>query len=278
MRSGFILRKQVAHARRFQLEDAGRGALAQLLVGFLVVEGNFFGLHSNVVAFEDHLFGFGDDGERLQTQEVEFDQARFLVVLVVELRDRHVGAGVAIERHEFVERAVAHDDAGGMRRGVAVEAFETARDFEQAGDGFLFVFHLLQARLHLDRLAQRDRLAGLDLDHLGDAVDLALRHLQDAADVADGGARLQRSEGDDLGDAVVAVFALNIADDFAAPVLAEVDIEVRHRDAFGIEKAFEHQAEAQGIERGDLQSPKRRRSPRRNRARRRGCPARASIS
>ena len=37
------------------------------------------------------------------------------------------------------------------------------------------------------------------------------------------------------------------------PVDAEVDVEIRHRDAFGIEEALEQQAEAQRIEIGDGQ-------------------------
>jgi hypothetical protein len=50
-----------------------------------------------------------------------------------------------------------------------------------------------------------------------------------------------------------AVLVLHVADHLAAPVLAEVDVEVRHRDAFGIEEALEQQPEAQRIEIGDRQ-------------------------
>ena len=42
-------------------------------------------------------------------------------------------------------------------------------------------------------------------------------------------------------------------DDFVAPVLAEVDVEVRHRHALGIEEALEQQPEADRIEIGDGQ-------------------------
>ena len=48
----------------------------------------------------------------------------FLRVLIIELRDRHFRARIAIERHEFVQRPVADDDARRMRRGVAVEALD----------------------------------------------------------------------------------------------------------------------------------------------------------
>ena len=61
-------------------------------------------------------------------------------------------------------------------------------------------------------------------------------------------ARQQRAEGDDLRDLLLAVALLHVFDDALAPVDAEVDVEVRHRDAFGIEEALEQQAEAERIE------------------------------
>ena len=48
-----------------------------------------------------------------------------------------------------------------------------------------------------------------------------------------------------------AVFLLDVADHLLAPVLAEIDIEVRHRHAVGIEEALEQQREAQRVEVGD---------------------------
>ncbi len=78
--------------------------------------------------------------------------------------------------------------------------------------------------------------------HLAQLVDLPVRHFQHAADVAQHAARLQRAKGDDLRDLVAAVFLLHIANNFVAAVLTEVDIEVRHRHALGIEEALEQQA------------------------------------
>ena len=88
---------------------------------------------------------------------------------------------------------------------------------------------------------------------LAQLVDLPVRHLQHAADVAQHAARLQRAEGDDLRHPVAAVALLHIADDLVAAILAEVDVEVRHRHAFRIEEALEQQTEADRIEIGDRQ-------------------------
>ena len=93
-------------------------------------------------------------------------------------------------------------------------------------------------------------MAGISLR---DPIDLPVWHLQHAADVAHHGLGLQRSEGDDLGDLALAVLLLDVVDHLAAPVLAEIDIEVRHRHAIRIEEALEQQVVAQRVEVGDGQ-------------------------
>ena len=91
---------------------------------------------------------------------------------------------------------------------------------------------------------------------LAEAVDLAVGHAEHAADIAQHGARLQLAEGDDLRHPVARrISSLDVADHLVAPVLAEIDVEVRHRDALGIEEALEQQAEAQRVEIGDRQRP-----------------------
>jgi hypothetical protein len=52
----------------------------------------------------------------------------------------------------------------------------------------------------------------------------------------------KRAEGDDLRHLVAAVFALHVADHLFAAVHAEVDVEVGHRDPFGVQEALEQQA------------------------------------
>ena len=98
-------------------------------------------------------------------------------------------------------------------------------------------------------------LVGSAGHQLAEPVDLPVGHFEHAADVAQRGARLQRAEGDDLRDAVGAVAALHVVDHLVAPLLAEVDVEVRHRHAVGIEEALEEQPEAERIEVGDGQRP-----------------------
>ena len=84
-------------------------------------------------------------------------------------------------------------------------------------------------------------------------VDLPIGHLQHPPDVAQHPACLQRTEGNDLSHLIAAIALLHIADHLVAAVLAEVDIEVRHRHAFRIEKPLEQKAKPDRIEIGDRQ-------------------------
>ena len=108
-------------------------------------------------------------------------------------------------------------------------------------------------RLDLAGLAQRDLLAGLERDQLGDAVAEEVRQVEHAADVAHRGLRGHRAERRDLRHRLGAVLLLHVADHAVAAILAEVDVEVRHRHALGIQEALEQEAVAQRIEIGDAE-------------------------
>src|SRR6185437_1953069 len=73
------------------------------------------------------------------------------------------------------------------------------------------------------------------------------------ADIAQYAACLQRAEGNDLCDLLAAIAFLHITDDLVAAVLAEIDIEVRHRHALRVEKPLEQQPETDRIKIGDGQ-------------------------
>src|SRR5262249_3686317 len=88
---------------------------------------------------------------------------------------------------------------------------------------------------------------------LAQLVDLSIRQLHHAADVAQHPTRLQRAKGDDLRHSLAAIVLLDVADDLVAAILAEIDVEVRHRDTLRIEEALKQQAEADWIEVGDGQ-------------------------
>ena len=251
---GAHLPQRVAHALAFHLEHPAGIASLQHLEGFCVVQGEAVEIDLDVEAFQE-VFGATQDCQRGEAEEVEFDQTGLLDMLHRVLRDQEVRFRIAVERDKFNQRAVADDDAGGMGGGMAIEAFDAQRDFQQAADAFVLVAQYLQAGFAVHGLLQGYRLGGIVGDQFSDFVDLAEGKTEHAADVAHGGAGLQFAEGDDLGNAVAAIFVTHIVDDAVAAFLAEVDVEVRHRHAFGIEESLEQQIEPQRIEVGDGQCP-----------------------
>ena len=247
---GLQLAQHVAHARAFQLEHPGRLAAPDHVEGLVVVQRQV-GEVDRLAALGDQLGGARQHGQRLEAEEVELHQAGQLDILHVELGDRHVGARIAVERHQLGQRAVGDHHAGGMGRGVAVESLQLHRDVDQPGDRRVLVAHLAQQRLALDRLLQADRVGRVVGDQLAQPVDQPVGHLHDAADVAQHGAGLQLAEGDDLRHPVVPVGLLHVADHLVAAVLAEIDVEIRHRYALGIEEPLEQEIETDRVEVGD---------------------------
>ena len=163
--------------------------------------------------------------------------------------------GSRVERREFRQRAVGDDHAGGVGRGVAVETLELKGDLQHLSDVLVVAFGLLQARFYLDRLGQGHRRGWVVGDHLGQAIDLAEGKLHHPANVAQHRASLEAAEGDDLGHAVVAVAPLDVGDHLLPPLLAEVDVEIGHRDPLRVEKALEDQAEPDRVDAGDKKRP-----------------------
>jgi hypothetical protein len=82
----------------------------------------------------------------------------------------------------------------------------------------------------------------------GDLVAIGGRHAESARHIADATTRLELVHGDDLADVVLAVLARDVLDDLLTAVHAEVDVEVGHGDALGVEEALEEQLVGDGID------------------------------
>src|SRR5205807_1481434 len=68
------------------------------------------------------------------------------------------------------------------------------------------------------------------------------------ADVAHHALRFQFSKRDNLSDATFAIFLANVFEHFTAPRFTKIYVDVRWRDAIGIQKALEQQAELKRID------------------------------
>ena len=243
------LAAEILHAAGLQLEDAGGAAGVEQCKGFGVFEGYFLDVEIGVGGAADVGDGVGDDGERLEAEEVHLQQTELADGVHIELHGDV--AFLQGERDEFVEGFVGDDDAGGVFAGIAHHAFEDAGGLEDFfGDG---VAVELGAELggFLDGFFEGHlELVG---DHLGEAVGVGVGEVVDTGDVADDGLGAEGAVGDDVGDAVVAVFLADVVDDLDAAAHAEVDVEVGWGNALGIQEAFEEKFEAERVEVGDAE-------------------------
>src|SRR3989338_9002989 len=86
----------------------------------------------------------------------------------------------------------------------------------------------------LDEPAFFHALCRIEWNQFSDLVAKSVRHAEGSAGVPNCGARRHGSESNDLGDAVVAVFLLDISNYLVASSVGKIEINIRHRDALGI--------------------------------------------
>jgi hypothetical protein len=158
-----------------------------------------------------------------------------------------------IQRAELGETPGRDQHAARVHADVAHQALQLLRQREELAHLVLVLLALGEQRLHLARVAERDALPGLHRHELGELVAEAVRQVEHAPAVAQHRARRQGAEGGDLGNAFLAVLGSHIIDDPVAAVLAEIDVEVRHRHALGVEEALEQQVVFQRVEISDAE-------------------------
>ena len=251
---GLHLAQHVAHALAFHLEHPAGVPLPQHLKRLPVVERQQVHVDIDAKPRQQSL-GALQDGQRGQAEEVELHEPGLLNMLHRVLRDQKLRARITIQRHQLLQWPIADHHAGGVCRGMSIQPLQLQRDLQQTLDALVLIAQLGQPRLAIDRLLQRHRGRGNVGDQLGNAVHLAERQAEHAAHVAHHRPRLQLAEGDDLRHPVGAVFIAHIVDDGVAAFRAEVDVEIRHRHALGVQEPLEQQIETDRIDIGDGQRP-----------------------
>jgi hypothetical protein len=236
-------------AQRLHLEDPIGLAGYQQLEDLGVVEGNAPDVQLNP-ALANQLQGVIDHRQGLQAQEIELDQADLLHLVLGELGGQH--PFLPHEHRNVVQQGFVGDDySGGVGAVVTVEALQRTCHLDHLAVFVLLFLHLLQPGLLVECLLQGD--VGADWHHLGDPVGLLEGEPHHPAHVLYGQLGLELPEGDDLPHPVVAVLLTHVVDDLAAAVLAEVDVEIGHADALGVQEALEQQAVGKRIQVGDPQ-------------------------
>ena len=206
------------------------------------------------MALPDHLDRVVDHGQGLEAEQVDLEHADVLERDHVVLRDDGVRALRREADGNVIGQGTRSDhQAGRVDRGVARQSLDAGTQLQHLADPVVLGgggFHL---RYLLGRLPQRQRVRRAGGDELRDAVHVPDLDPQRAGDVAERGAGLESPEGDDLAHRLPAVARAHVLDHLTPALEAEVEVDVRHRDALGVEEPLEQQIELEGVDVGDPQ-------------------------
>ena len=257
-----VFSQHVAHAVRFKLEHARSQPLVKnFLIRLRIFERNLFQRDRRAAGLHDQLERVGKNRQRGQPEKIHLQQAHLFDGHHVEGGDDFVVLGL-VQRDEIGERARRDHHSSCVHSGVAHQPFQLSRRLDQFANLAVSFNGLAQLGRIFNRLLNRDvELRG---HHLGDAVDVGIRDVHGAADVFDRGLRGHGAKRDDLRHVVAPVFLRDVVDDFAAAVHAEINIDIGHGHALGIQEALEQQLMLQRIEIGDSKRVGNQRSGRRS--------------
>ena len=237
------------HAGTFQLEDAHGPALGEHLEGGRVVLRHILHTEGGILLAHE-AGGILQNGEVAQAEKVHLQQAQLLQRGHLVLADGNPVVGG--EGDIFTDRLFRDDDAGSVGGGVAGHALQGTGDIQQAADGFVPVIELTQGFGKGEGLVNGHVQSGWDL--LGNPVGVGIADIQHTADVADGHAGSHGAEGDNLGNVVIPIEAMDIVDNFTTAVDAEVNVDIRHGDTLGIQEPLEKEAVFDRVNIGDFQA------------------------
>ena len=140
-----------------------------------------------------------------------------------------------------------------MHTDVAREAFEWLGQADDFLRFFLILEALFKRRFVLERARQCPRVGRVMRDEFGQPIAVGIRHVQNPTDVAHHRFRTKSTKGRNLRDRCHAVSLLHVVNHLVAPVLAKVNIKVRHGDALRVQKSLEQQRILERIKVGNQQ-------------------------
>ena len=241
----FEAAENVLHPGTFKLKHTAGQSRGKEIVGLLIVEREGVHVQIEALVLFEHLQGVVDDRQRGQGQEVHLQEPDSF----------HVGHRIhgrdfvfvrLVQRDEIRDRLRRNHDARGVRRGVAREAFQALGHVDQFPHAGIGLDEASEVGVLLDRLIERDvQFRG---HHFGDLVDFRIRHLHPAPRIANNAARRHGSERDDLRNVFAPVLARDVIDHFAAPVHAEIDVDIGQGHALRVEKTLEEKSVLQRID------------------------------
>ena len=248
---GLELDEELPHARGFKLEDADGLALGEYVIGGAIIQSDVFNVQLQPLGLE-HFHRLINDREGPKTQEIHLKQAHLFQAVHVYLGGDIARFGVLVKGNIVGEVPRRDDHSRRMGRGMAVHPLQNPAKFEQILMDLVLRFDLCQGGVFAHGFF--DGGFGIIGDHLGNPVGLAVGHPENPGHIPHHRFGLHFAKGDDLADSVLAILPLHVVDDLPPALLAEVDVDVGHRDAVGVEETFKQEVVVERINLGDAQA------------------------
>lgn len=135
-----------------------------------------------------------------------------------------------------------------MSGSVTGDTFQLECGVDEVFYGCVIIVAVAQFAICFERVPDLNRGAHWYLSRY--LVDIAVRHSQGSPDVPDSSLCPHSAEGDDLGHTVVPVFPGDIGDNLIAPVVLEIQVDIRHLLALYVKKTLENQPVRQRVDVG----------------------------
>ena len=133
------------------------------------------------------------------------------------------------------------------------QAFERESNIEEFLNPAVFLDQLTQTRFLLLCIPESDLFTSRIRNQLGNRVDFSIGHAHATTDIADNCTGHHRTKSDNLRNFLITVLFADIIDDILATIDTEVDVDIRHRDTFRIQKALKKQIIRDRVDVGDLE-------------------------
>ncbi|MDT4836987.1 hypothetical protein FQZ97_707070 [compost metagenome] len=245
--------RQHRHLRAaLDLEHTDGVGVADHVEHLRVVVGDMVHLHHRAPPAVHVVEPAADGAEHAEREHVDLEHAHGFEVVLFPLDDGAVFHRRLLDRHQPRELGVREHEAADVLAQVARKTLELLRVLDP-------LHQLEPVFLHADA---RGGLVELFAEHgvvepvvvLGELVDQPLVDADGLADVAQGAARAVADDHGGDGGALAAVLCVDVLDDFFAPLVLEVDVDVGRFLAMAAQEALEQQVAFFGVDGGDFEA------------------------
>ena len=233
---------------RLNLKNAHAVGVAQHLVGRRVFRRNVVETPWPAMALAQQVEHATQGRQHAEGQDIDLHQANRVQIVLVPLDHRAFRHGGVLDRHQPGQRTARHDETAdmlGQMTGKTAQLLGNPQPFLDARRSRVEPLFGEAGRQLLPFIPPGQRC--------GQSVDACHVETQHPAGVTQGALGAIGDQRRRQRRAFATVFAVDVGDDLVAPLMLEIDVDIRRFAALLRDEAFEQHAGPLGIDGGDAQ-------------------------